>query len=173
MYVTYACYWDTCYDWDLGHRCIEHPLLRQHLAFVRVWPYYLVVVANAVLRFSWILYVVFPRSSLVSFGVSLAEVLRRGIWSAMRLEAAYCAEQNQCSVDEGLALQRDTLSIPGMTAGGSEHGTTKTETCQVSLEERGRPTALHTSDSLLSEVSCFALTKPNSAFLAREIVKEL
>ena len=49
---------------------------------------------DPILRFNWIFYVIFAweaqHSSLVSFLIALAEVLRRGMWTMIRIENEHC-----------------------------------------------------------------------------------
>jgi xenotropic and polytropic retrovirus receptor 1 len=170
LHATYAFHWDTCYDWNLGYRCIDHPLLRPRLAFARTWPYYLAVAANAALRMGWTLYIAFPHSSQVSFGVSLAEVLRRGIWSVMRLEAAHCGEQDRNPTTGGLAPHRVVLSMPDMTTDTLAHGTNRKD---LREGKDSCPCRSNANNSHRSGVRSSVLTKPDSVFLTKGTIKKL
>lgn len=78
----YCIYWDIVNDWSLSP-----PNLRPTLAYRKhQWIYYAAMFEDAVLRFLWLGYVIFPdylqlqHSSLISFMIALLEVCRRGIW---------------------------------------------------------------------------------------------
>lgn len=74
----------------LGDPSAPHPFLRENLGLKQTWFYYLMLVLDPMLRFNWILYPIFlaypQHSSVMAFGVALAEVCRRGLWSILRVE---------------------------------------------------------------------------------------
>lgn len=92
--AVYTSVWDLIMDWSLGNPYAKNPLLREVLAFRRVWVYYAAMVMDIVIRFSWIFYAIFTHhnqhSAILSFVVSLAEVCRRGVWSIFRVENEHC-----------------------------------------------------------------------------------
>jgi hypothetical protein len=92
VHGAYASFWDMRYDWNVGD--LGHHYLRATLAYKNVWIYCIIIALNPVLRFSWILHIVVPlqlqHSALTSFGVSLGEGLRRGMWSVLRDENEHC-----------------------------------------------------------------------------------
>jgi hypothetical protein len=96
VHGAYASFWDMRYDWNVGDP--DHQYLRATLAYKNVWIYYTIIALNPIMRFSWILYIVVPlqlqHSALTSFGVSLGEVLRRGLWSVLRVENEHCRRLN-------------------------------------------------------------------------------
>lgn len=79
----YASIWDLFMDFSLLQAHSSHFCLRDILALKRRWPYYGIMVLDPVLRFAWIFYAIFTHdlqhSTIVSFVVSLMEVLRRGM----------------------------------------------------------------------------------------------
>ena len=179
LHAIYGCCWDFCQDWDLGHRNAEWFLLRQHLAYDHAWLYYLAGVTNAVLRSSWILYVVYPKSSLVSFSIALAEVVRRGIWSSMRLEAMHCAEVQRLPAD-AVAVPRARSSCSHVMSDVQTVEQARlslhrvTECARGEFTDRlGRPKALKTEVCGLNNVLETQPTKPNTAFLTRGMSREL
>ncbi|KAJ5495326.1 hypothetical protein N7539_000442 [Penicillium diatomitis] len=91
----YTSIWDVLMDWSLGDPYAKHVLLRDELAFRYVWIYYGAIVLDIVVRFNWIFYAIFSHdiqhSALLSFFVALSEVLRRGVWSILRVENEHCA----------------------------------------------------------------------------------
>ncbi|KAK6356816.1 hypothetical protein TWF718_001157 [Orbilia javanica] len=95
----YTTTWDLLMDWSLLNWYAPHRLLRTELAFQRPIAYYLAMIVDPIIRFSWIFYVIFANqvqhSALLSFMVSLAEVGRRFIWCFFRMENEHCANVNK------------------------------------------------------------------------------
>lgn len=92
--AVYTSVWDLIMDWSLGNAYARNPLLREMLAFRRVWVYYVAMVVDVIIRFNWIFYAIFARdiqhSAVLSFVVSLSEVFRRGVWTIFRVENEHC-----------------------------------------------------------------------------------
>ncbi|RHZ61310.1 SPX and EXS domain-containing protein, partial [Aspergillus thermomutatus] len=92
--AVYTSLWDLIMDWSLGNPYAKHPLLREVLAFRKVWVYYAAMVADVIIRFNWIYYAIFARdiqhSALLSFMVALSEIFRRGVWTIFRVENEHC-----------------------------------------------------------------------------------
>ncbi|AEO62710.1 uncharacterized protein THITE_40647, partial [Thermothielavioides terrestris NRRL 8126] len=80
--------WDLFMDFSLLQANAHRRLLRDITAIRPVWVYYLIMIVDPILRFSWIFYAIFTHdtqhSTLVSFMVSFAEVVRRGMWTLLR-----------------------------------------------------------------------------------------
>ena len=81
----YCLMWDIFNDWSLSPISLRPTLaLRKHK-----WWYYAAIVEDAILRFVWIGYVIFPRdyqvqhSSMISFFIAFLEVCRRGVWVSL------------------------------------------------------------------------------------------
>ncbi|KAK6509733.1 hypothetical protein TWF481_004463 [Arthrobotrys musiformis] len=95
----YASTWDLLMDWSLLNWYAPYRLLRTEMAFRRPLAYYLAMIIDPIIRFSWIFYVIFAdqvqHSALLSFVVSLAEVGRRFIWCFFRMENEHCANVNK------------------------------------------------------------------------------
>ena len=76
----------------LGDPSAPHPFLRDNLSLKYTWFYYFMMVLDPLLRFSWVFYPIYiadvQHSALMSFGVALAEVCRRGLWSILRVEVS-------------------------------------------------------------------------------------
>ena len=72
------------------------PFLRQEMAFKRPIIYYIAMVADSLLRFNWIFYVIFAsniqHSTAVSFFINLSEVFRRWIWAFFRMDNEHCTK---------------------------------------------------------------------------------
>jgi len=68
--------------------------LRDVLAFKTEWVYYAVMVADPLLRMSWVTYVIFAKipqhSSVASYLVALIELFRRMLWISFRVENEHC-----------------------------------------------------------------------------------
>jgi hypothetical protein len=111
VHGAYASFWDMRYDWCLGNPAYRY--LRATFAYKRVSIYYITIALNPVLRFSWILYIVVPlqlqHSALTSFGVSLAEVFRRGLWSVLRVENEHCRRLHS---ERGIGMTSDESWTP-------------------------------------------------------------
>lgn len=92
--AVYTSVWDLIMDWSLGNPYAKTPMLREVLAFRRVWVYYAAMVLDVVVRFNWIFYAIFitniQQSALLSFMIGLSEVCRRGVWSIFRVENEHC-----------------------------------------------------------------------------------
>ncbi|KAK6517013.1 hypothetical protein TWF506_006891 [Arthrobotrys conoides] len=95
----YTSTWDLLMDWSLLNWYAPNRLLRTELAFRRPIAYYLAMIVDPIIRFSWIFYVIFAdqvqHSALLSFMISLAEVGRRFIWCFFRMENEHCANVNK------------------------------------------------------------------------------
>lgn len=127
----YCSLWDVFMDFSLGNPWAKHPFLRDQLAYKRVWVYYFAIVADVLLRQQWIFYAIFTsdvqHSAIMSFFVSLAEVLRRGMWSLFRVENEHCNNVGKFRAYRDIPLpydlpdsrtpspeiQRQTPSTPG------------------------------------------------------------
>lgn len=80
----------------LGDYSAAHPFLRKQLGYKRVSFYYFAMVIDPILRFNWIFYIIFKsnmqHSALLSFSLSLSEIIRRGIWTVIRVENEHCTK---------------------------------------------------------------------------------
>ncbi|KAF2276450.1 EXS-domain-containing protein [Westerdykella ornata] len=90
----YTSIWDVVMDWSLGDPYAKNKFLRPTLGYKRVWPYYVAMITDPILRFSWIPYASIPiqlqHSGITSFLVSLSEIFRRGMWTLFRVENEHC-----------------------------------------------------------------------------------
>ncbi|KAI1482961.1 hypothetical protein K445DRAFT_211669 [Daldinia sp. EC12] len=86
----------------------RHRFLRDILGLKRRWLYYVVMVLDPILRFSWIFYAIFTHnkqhSTIVSFLVALAEVTRRGMWALFRVENEHCGNVAQYKASRDVPL---------------------------------------------------------------------
>jgi hypothetical protein len=121
-------------------------LLRNITALRPVWIYYLIMVVDPILRFSWIFFAIFTHdsqhSTIVSFMVSLAEVIRRGLWTLLRVENEHCANvaQYKASRDTPLPylleefIQRPSLeAAAAAAAAAAASATTSTRPIAMSI----------------------------------------
>ena len=97
----YKWWWDVVMDWGLSLLVVpynedndrfKHPLLREKLIYRHAIRYYIVIFADLILRFVWVLSLV-PSSTLVSafgplFSIYLGsvEIFRRFMWGLLRVE---------------------------------------------------------------------------------------
>lgn len=89
----YHYYWDVVNDWGLLSMKGEHPLLREKLYYEHnINFYYIVMASNFVLRCFWTL-------SFTPYGhhsfLVMFEIMRRSLWSCLRMELAYIQELNR------------------------------------------------------------------------------
>ncbi|KAK3945161.1 EXS family-domain-containing protein [Diplogelasinospora grovesii] len=116
--AVYCAIWDVFMDFSLLQSHARHPLLRDVTALKSVWPYYVAMVVDPILRFSWVGYAIFTHntqhSTIVSFIVSLIEVTRRGIWTIFRVENEHCANvaEYKASRDTPLPYDLEPLVEP-------------------------------------------------------------
>ncbi|KAL2151899.1 hypothetical protein VTH82DRAFT_5083 [Thermothelomyces myriococcoides] len=109
----YCSIWDVFMDFSLAQANAQQRFLRNITAIRPVWIYYVIMTLDPILRFSWIFYAIFTQdtqhSTIVSFMASLAEVLRRGMWTLLRVENEHCANvaQYKAARDTPLPYQLD------------------------------------------------------------------
>ncbi|KAI1098415.1 EXS-domain-containing protein [Jackrogersella minutella] len=104
----YTSIWDLFMDFSFFQPDTRHRFLRDILGLKRRWLYYVIMVIDPILRFSWIFYAIFTHdkqhSTLVSFFVALAEVTRRGMWALFRVENEHCANVAQYKASRDVPL---------------------------------------------------------------------
>lgn len=119
----YTSFWDIYYDWSLGDPHAKHAFLRKELGYKKVWWYYAAIVIDPILRFNWVMYTVIPlqlqHSAVTSFGVSLSEVFRRGMWSLFRVENEHCTNVGRFRASRDVPLPYE---IPPSPAAGQREG---------------------------------------------------
>ncbi|KIV93148.1 hypothetical protein PV10_04386 [Exophiala mesophila] len=112
----YTSFWDVFMDFSLGNPWAKHPFLRDQLAYKKVWVYYFAMIADVVLRQQWIFFAIFTadvqHSAIMSFFVSLAEVLRRGMWSLFRVENEHCNNVGKFRASRDMQLPYDIPTSP-------------------------------------------------------------
>jgi hypothetical protein len=106
---TYCSIWDLFMDWSLGDPKARRKFLRPTLAYRKhVWVYYVAMVLDPILRFNWIFYAIYTsdtrHSPLVSFLVSISEVLRRGMWTLFRVENEHCTNVENAKASRDIPL---------------------------------------------------------------------
>jgi hypothetical protein len=137
--AVYVSVWDLIMDWSLGNPYAKHKLLREVLAFRRVWIYYVAMVLDVIIRFNWIFYAIFvhdlQHSAALSFVISLSEVLRRGMWSIFRVENEHCTNVLlfRASRDVPLPYDLPTPGAPTPALDGAQPG-------DMQLQEQPVPT---------------------------------
>ncbi|KAK5993600.1 Protein SYG1-like protein [Cladobotryum mycophilum] len=104
----YCALWDLFMDFSLVQPQSRHFYLRDITAFKRRWVYYIIMIVDPILRFSWIFYAIFTHdaqhSTIVSFMVGLMEVARRGMWALLRVENEHCANVSQYKASRDVPL---------------------------------------------------------------------
>lgn len=96
------------------------------------------MVLDPLLRFNWIFYAIYSHdlqhSALLSFGVSLSEVCRRGIWSLFRVENEHCTNVGRFRASRDVPLPYD-IQPPSETASLKE---TEVESLYIPTEIAGK-----------------------------------
>ncbi|CAM9577383.1 unnamed protein product [Lampetra planeri] len=89
----YTLTWDLKMDWGLFDRNAgENSFLREEIVYPQKAYYYLAIVQDVLLRFSWVLYIFIPdmgfsyMGDLLSTLMAPMEVFRRFVWNFFRLE---------------------------------------------------------------------------------------
>lgn len=147
-------------DFSLLQPQARRPFLRDITA-LKPWVYYVIMVIDPVLRFSWIPYAIFTHhtqhSNIVSFATSLAEVVRRGLWAIIRVENEHCANVAQYKASRDTPLpyelkqpcQPSTLSgIPEATTPPGEEGLEMPPFATTGSPQSGRSTGIDASPAL-------------------------
>ncbi|KAL8281446.1 hypothetical protein RQP46_006130 [Phenoliferia psychrophenolica] len=114
---SYVFTWDMVMDWSLFRKGSRHFLLRPELGFKdHVWVYYVAIVLDFLLRFSWVLYLapeaVAPSVTLRGFIIAAMEVGRRVIWNAFRVESEHIGNVDGYRVTRNVPLP---YVLPGST----------------------------------------------------------
>ncbi|SPO06842.1 related to SYG1 protein [Cephalotrichum gorgonifer] len=91
----YCSIWDLFMDFSLLQPRSPYPFLRPITALKSNLIYYVIMVIDPILRFSWIGLAIFTHSkqhsTIVSFAIGALEVTRRGAWALVRVENEHCA----------------------------------------------------------------------------------
>jgi xenotropic and polytropic retrovirus receptor 1 len=159
--LIHAAIWDLAMDWSLCNPYAEHFFLRNVLAFKHVWIYYVAMVLDPILRFNWIFYAIYgddvQHSTLASFFVGFSEVLRRGMWTAFRMENEHSTNVGRFRASRDIPLPYEITSSPDssediedtappadQTDGSPSKSTTKPKKSPVmpDLERQGTPGSL-------------------------------
>lgn len=89
------------------------------------------MILDPILRFNWIFYIIYSQdlqhSALLSFFVSLSEVIRRGIWTLFRVENEHCTNVGRFRASRDVPLPYE-LSPP--TPSTPEEATESSEVLQ-------------------------------------------
>jgi xenotropic and polytropic retrovirus receptor 1 len=114
--ATYCSVWDIAMDWSLGNPYATHRFLRDTLGYRRVWWYYVAMVVDPLLRFTWVFYAIFghetQHSTVVSFIIALAEVVRRGLWAVFRVENEHCTNVGRFRASRDIPLPYSLETSP-------------------------------------------------------------
>ena len=103
-------------DWSLLEPNDKHFLLRTHLGYPVTFPYYIGLVLDPILRFSWIFYAIFRSSrqqgAALSYAIAFAEVLRRFMWNFFRVENEHVTNVGRFRAVRDVPLPFDRLPQP-------------------------------------------------------------
>ncbi|KAJ2694554.1 Xenotropic and polytropic retrovirus receptor 1 [Coemansia sp. IMI 209128] len=95
--------WDLLMDWGLFESRTKHRFLRSELKFERTWLYYAAIVTDVILRFVWITQISpsffsfghAVHSATVAYVAAMLEVVRRFLWSFLRVENEHVSNCGQ------------------------------------------------------------------------------
>ncbi|KAL4913925.1 EXS family-domain-containing protein [Aspergillus aurantiobrunneus] len=139
--AVYCSVWDLVMDWSLGNVYARHPLLRETLAFRRVWVYYLAMVVDVIVRFNWIFYAIFAEdvqhSAVLSFIVSFTEICRRGMWTIFRVENEHCTNVLLFRASRDVPLPYAVVSADGQVEQPPEQPRPQEPEAAVSISPAG------------------------------------
>ena len=103
-------------DWSILEPNDKHFLLRSHLGYNVSFPYYIGLVLDPILRFSWILYAIYresrQQSAALSYAIAFAEILRRFMWNFFRVENEHVTNVGRFRAVRDVPLPFDRLPIP-------------------------------------------------------------
>lgn len=140
---TFAGIWDLVMDWSLMDPYAKKPFLRDVLGYKSAWPYYVAMIIDPILRFNWIFYAIFAHdlqhSAVLSFIVSLSEVLRRAMWTIFRVENEHCTNVGRF---------RASRDIPLPYAIESDASSSVTVSPEMPTREQQTPSGRTPSDQL-------------------------
>lgn len=149
--ATYCSIWDIFMDFSLLQAGARQKLLRNITAIRPVWIYYVIMVVDPILRFSWIFYAIFTHdtqhSTVVSFLVAFTEVTRRGMWTLLRVENEHCGNvaQYKASRDTPLPYHLEESSGRSSLEGGKADADASVTTPPAQTDQQGRRTSVATA----------------------------
>jgi hypothetical protein len=115
--AVYCSIWDLFMDFSLMQKHPSKFLLRDITAIKKPVVYYVIMVVDVILRFSWIFYAIFTHnaqhSTIVTFLISFAEASRRGMWTLIRVENEHCANVAQYKASRDIPLPYDIEPADG------------------------------------------------------------
>lgn len=105
----YSSFWDILMDFSLGQTDSKNLFLRDELSYKHYkWTYYVIMILDPILRFSWVFYAAYSsqiqQSATVSFIVSLVEIIRRFLWAFFRVENEHCTNVGRFRAVRDLTL---------------------------------------------------------------------
>jgi hypothetical protein len=87
----YSYAWDIKMDWGLLQKNDKHPYLRKYLTFEPQRNYYIICVANLIMRLAWTMTLspniasFFGNANIFTLITGMIEIFRRGIWNLLRV----------------------------------------------------------------------------------------
>jgi len=102
----YGLAWDFLMDWSVFQRHTQYPLLRSNLVYANIPVYYIAIISNILLRFTWLFYIpqCGPNKTIKTFIVGMLEMLRRWQWNFYRLENEHLGNVDQYRVTREIPL---------------------------------------------------------------------
>jgi hypothetical protein len=129
-------------DWSLLQPHAAKRFLRDVRGYKVIWPYYLAMILDPILRFNWIFYAIYTQdishNSLVSFLVGFSEITRRGMWVLFRVENEHCANVARFKASRDVPLP---YTVPTESEQDFQHA-------QEETAQEGTPVAIQPSPVL-------------------------
>ncbi|KAG5519354.1 hypothetical protein PMAC_001980 [Pneumocystis sp. 'macacae'] len=101
-------FWDIFMDFSLMQPYANYPFLKNNLIFKNYWVYYLIIIFDPILRFSWILHFIYIKNvkylPLVTFIVGVIEIFRRFLWNIFRVENEHSTNVLHLKVSRNIPL---------------------------------------------------------------------
>ncbi|CAE6461998.1 unnamed protein product [Rhizoctonia solani] len=133
----FGAYWDYTMDWSvLQFQGVQYKLLRKELVYSSWVPaYYVAIITNVLIRFSWIGYI--PRVGLSittrSFIFAVLEIFRRVQWNFFRLENEHIGNADQYRVTREIPLP---YAFPGEAESEDEESSSRPQSPQSRSKDR-------------------------------------
>ena len=167
----YSMVWDIAMDWSLGNPKSKNPFLRDLLGFQRKSVYYLALLGEPLLRFTWVLYLLrtpdVKQTSKITFAVSFIEVFRRNLWSVLRVENEHCTNVNLQRASRHVPLPYDVVSVSKTSVVDQTHGASKHATRPVSLADRNSSTGADVESVMTEYLRPSRRSQPASRRISR------
>ena len=161
----YTYVWDIRMDWRLG-KCL-HKGLRYRMLYSRKYFYYFAMIADAVLRFLWVVSLA-PKGGSTFFGTTsfylepflgALELGRRGMWAVIRMESQQVSNHTSFrslgAIPMSFATRSKTVEIEGSVVVEVEGKVDDDDVDETKRKKKKRCCCRRTSSNSLVEIAVF------------------